>query len=235
MLELDHLVIAAATLAEGAAWCERVFGIAPAAGGKHAFMGTHNLLFSVASARFPTAYAEIIAIDPEGIAPPQPRWFGLDAPALQRALASGPQLVHWVARTVDISATTAALRAAGIDPGHATAAERRTPRGLLRWQIGLRADGQRLFGGALPTLIQWGDAHPCDTLPDGGVALECLLLSGLSAAAHAALGETEGVTLSRVAANEASLAAAPLRARLRSPRGEVWLAATRLADPASAA
>ena len=50
MLQLDHLVIGAATLAEGAAWCERVFGITPAAGGQHAFMGTHNLRFSIASA-----------------------------------------------------------------------------------------------------------------------------------------------------------------------------------------
>jgi hypothetical protein len=50
------------------------------------------------SARFPRAYLEIIAIDPDGVAPPHPRWFGLDEPALQRALEAGPRLIHWVAR-----------------------------------------------------------------------------------------------------------------------------------------
>jgi hypothetical protein len=109
MLRRDHLVIAAATLAKGAAWCARLLGITPATGGKHVFMGTHNLLFSVASERFPSAYAEIIAIDPAGAAPEGPRWFGLDAPALHVALRDGPQLIHWVARSNEIQRGTVTL------------------------------------------------------------------------------------------------------------------------------
>jgi hypothetical protein len=35
----------------------------------------------------------------------------------------------------------------------------------------VRDDGQRLFGGALPTLIQWGDTHPADGMPDAGLSL----------------------------------------------------------------
>lgn len=222
MLQLDHLVIASATLADGAAWCERVLGITPSAGGRHAFMGTHNLLFSIASVRFPKAYAEIIAIDPAGVAPARPRWFGLDAPALKQALQGGPQLIHWVARTSDILAASALLRRSGVDPGEVLAAERATPRGLLRWQIGLRADGRRLFGGALPTLIEWGDAHPCDALPPSGVQLEHLAWRGLPEAVAAVLGSTDGMPHASPAANDALPA---LRATFAGPRGTVHLEA----------
>jgi hypothetical protein len=38
----------------------------------------------------------------------------------------------------------------------------------------VRGDGQRLFGGALPTLIQWDSPHPCDSLAASGVALRSL-------------------------------------------------------------
>ena len=222
MLQLDHLVIAATTLADGAAWCSRVFGIAPAAGGQHAFMGTHNLLFSIASARFPKAYAEIIAIDPAGTAPARPRWFGLDEPALKQALQGGPRLIHWVARTSGIHAASALLRRTGIEPGEVLAAERATPRGLLRWQIGLRTDGRRLFGGALPTLIEWGDAHPCDALPPSGVQLDHLELRGVPEPVAAVLGNVDGTTH---AAHAAGAALPALRATFTGPRGTVQLSA----------
>ena len=222
MLQLDHLVIAAATLAGGAAGCERLFGITPSTGGQHAFMGTHNLLFSIASVRFPKAYAEIIAIDPAGKAPERPRWFGLDEPALRQALQGGPQLIHWVARTRGIHAASALLRRTGIEPGEVLAVERATPRGLLRWQIGLRADGRCLFDGALPSLIEWGDAHPCDALPPSGVRLEQLELRGVPEAIAAVLGAVDGMTH----ASHAALDALPaLRATFAGPRGTVHLSA----------
>ena len=41
---VDHLVVLAADLASGVAWCERTLGITPAAGGEHPLMGTHNRL-----------------------------------------------------------------------------------------------------------------------------------------------------------------------------------------------
>ena len=37
--------------------------------------------------------------------------------------------------------------------------------------ITVRADGQRLFDGCLPTLIEWGDTHPAATMPESGVTL----------------------------------------------------------------
>ena len=70
-LALDHLVVAAASLDDGVRWCEATFGITAGPGGRHALMGTHNRLFSIAGPDFPDAYFEIIAIDP-GAPPPGP-------------------------------------------------------------------------------------------------------------------------------------------------------------------
>ena len=59
--EVDHLVIAAETLAQGCDYVESGLGVRPAPGGKHVTMGTHNALVGLG----PHAYIEIIAIDPE--------------------------------------------------------------------------------------------------------------------------------------------------------------------------
>ena len=177
-LALDHLVVAARSLDEGLAWCETSFGLRPDAGGQHLFMGTHNRVISIASAAFPRAYLEIIAIDPALPAPGRARWFDLDDPALQRTLAHGPRLVHWVARCTDIAAAHAALRAGGVDCGEVQRAERATPRGVLRWQISVRADGHRPLGGAVPALIEWGAVHPSDAMDETGVTILTLRLSG---------------------------------------------------------
>ncbi|MFT3663517.1 VOC family protein [Piscinibacter sp.] len=168
---LDHLVIGAATLEQGAAWCEASFGVAPGPGGKHALMGTHNRLLALSSPDFPRSYLEIIAIDPEAPAPARRRWFDLDDAALQAALARGPRLIHWVARCDDLAAECAASAAAGLDRGEILAAERATPHGLLRWRIAVRADGRRPAGGTQPTLIEWGDMHPADHLPPSPLRL----------------------------------------------------------------
>jgi catechol 2,3-dioxygenase-like lactoylglutathione lyase family enzyme len=175
-LALDHLVLAARTLDEGVAWCETTLGLRPEAGGQHLFMGTHNRVFGIGSKTFARSYFEIIAIDPSLPAPQRARWFGLDEPALQRALVGGPRLVSWVARCDVIAATHATLRAAGIDCGVVEATERATPRGLLRWKISLRADGRRLLGGAAPALIEWSDVHPTDSMTASGIELKTMRL-----------------------------------------------------------
>lgn len=166
-MQIDHLVFGAATLDEGAAWCERVLGVMPQPGGKHPLMGTHNRLVNISSADHPRCYLEVIAIDPEAPPPRRPRWFDLDQPALRERLAQGPGLIHWVARVADLDAALAHWRGEGVDAGQAVEATR----GALRWRIALRADGRRLRREALPVLIEWGDAHPTDTLPDACVQL----------------------------------------------------------------
>ena len=74
--EFDHLIIGAHTLEQGAAYIEELLGVKPQAGGRHAAMGTHNMLLRLGA----RAYLEIIAIDPAGETPQRPRWFGLDDP-----------------------------------------------------------------------------------------------------------------------------------------------------------
>jgi hypothetical protein len=167
---VDHLVVVAASLEEGAAWCARTLGATPGPGGAHPLMGTHNLLCDLSSPAFPRAYLEILAVDPGAPRPARARWFDLDRPALAEALRGGPRLVHFAARTDDAEAALAALAARGIDRGPLIAASR----GGLTWRISVRDDGQRLFDGALPTLIAWGDAHPCDSLPRCELALDAL-------------------------------------------------------------
>lgn len=168
-MEIDHLVIGAASLAEGVAWCERVLGVTPGPGGQHALMGTHNRLLNLSAPGYPRCYLEIIAIDTEAPAPQaRSRWFDLDQPALQQALRErGPGLIHWVARVPDLDAALAQWRSEGVDAGAAVEASR----GNLRWRIALREDGRRLRREGLPVMIEWGEAHPTDAMPDSGARL----------------------------------------------------------------
>jgi catechol 2,3-dioxygenase-like lactoylglutathione lyase family enzyme len=214
-LMLDHLVLAARTLAEGVDWCESTFGLRPDAGGQHVFMGTHNRVFGLASAAFPRAYFEVIAIDPSLPVPNRARWFGFDNPALQVALADGPRLVGWVARCDDIGAAGALMQRGGIDCGTVERAERATPGGVLRWQISVRADGRRLLGGAAPALIEWAGVHPTDALPASGVTLDSMGLGGWPDALASMLPSA--------VERDTSSSAVPLRVSLSSPRGRVTL------------
>lgn len=222
--EVDHLVIAAASLAEGVAWCEATLGVTPAPGGAHPLMGTHNRLLNIASDAFPRAYAEIIAIEP-GKAPSRPktrRWFDLDDAALQAALAQhGPRLIHFVARVPDAHAATQALAReehAHIHRGQLLEASRDTPAGRLEWQITVRDDGQRLFYGALPTLIQWGAVHPTDAMPASGLTLRSLRVAHPRAPALSAALSAIGMGRLPVDAGPPNLVAV-----FDTPRGPVTL------------
>jgi hypothetical protein len=232
---VDHVVVAAATLAEGAAWCEATLGVRPGPGGRHALFGTHNRLLKIESAAYPSAYLEIIAVDPEAPPPARPRWFGLDEAATRRRLAEkGPQLLHLVVRTSALDAQLAALAAQGLDAGVALAASRPTPEGLLQWRIAVRPDGRLLFGGAWPTLIEWpADAqtgrvlHPAAAMAASPVRLSDVTLAGLPPAAAATLGLTAVAFVAQsqdAAASDGTTAAGALRVGLEAPRGRVGLA-----------
>ena len=210
---LDHLVVAARTLDEGVAWCESTLGVTPGPGGRHALMSTHNRLVNISSDAFPHSYLEIIAIDPEAPPPGRTRWYDLDDAAVQAALAEGPQLIHWVARSTNLQAHLTALSAAGWDGGQAIHVER----GPLRWQISVRPDGRRLCDGVLPTLIEWGPRHPCDDMPASEFRLQSLMVEGLPASAMSAL-RPEGVN------HLPKSPAARLRAVFSVPQGRVELA-----------
>lgn len=221
---LDHLVVMAASLEEGVAWCEATLGVTPDAGGQHGFMGTHNRLLRISSPAFAASYLEIIAIDPQGQAPSNHRrWFDMDDPALQAQVRSqGPQLTHWVARVSGIAQATEALHVLGHAAGTPQAASRQTPRGLLAWQIGLRPDGQRLLQGLLPTLIEWGEQHPAASLADKGIALQQLQL--LHPDAPALQSALQALGLDGNPALHVTHAPSPaLVAHLHTPQGPVQL------------
>jgi hypothetical protein len=215
---IDHLVIGADSLEQGAAWCEATLGVVPGAGGEHPLMGTHNRLLRIATVDFPRAYFEIIAVQPGHAAQRPHRWFDLDDEALRdRLRREGPRLLHFVAAVPDVRAALRSLQPLEIDRGEVIAASRMTPRGLLQWQITVRADGRRLFDGVLPTLIEWGETHPAAGMPESGVTLQALRASHPEAArlraAYAAIGL------------DVPLDAGPaqLRAVLATPRGRVTL------------
>ena len=223
---LDHLVVMADTLAQGAAWCEATLGAAPAPGGEHPLFGTHNRLLAIESAAFPLAYLEIIAINSEAFparqsgAGDQKRWFDMDDAALREQVrAHGPRLIHWVARVPDLQEAAARLAMLEIDRGELLHASRDTPAGLLEWQITVRPDGRRLFDGCLPTLIEWGAVHPAVRLPPSGVALQALKLKHPRAAA---LGEA----CAAAGLGDTAIEATPqptIEAVLATPRGMLTL------------
>jgi hypothetical protein len=217
------------TLEQGVQWCEATLGITPAAGGEHAQYGTHNRLFKIATPAHPLAYFEIIAINPDAKRPANAtakRWFDMDDAALQAAVKLEPRLVHFVANTDDMQAARRALKALEIDRGPAVKASRHSRRGLLEWQITVREDGQRLFNGSLPSLIQWGAAdaaeplrlHPRNSLPRSGVSLQGLAISHPTApklqAAFDAIA-LSGIPIETGPAN--------LTATLKTPKGLVVL------------
>jgi hypothetical protein len=211
MTFVDHLVVAAPTLEAGAAWCEATLGVAPGPGGKHPLMGTHNRLLKIASAAFPDAYLEIIAIDPESPQPARRRWFGLDA----LDLSGGPRLIHAVARSTMLDMHRWGLINIGLRPGDPVAASRETPQGTLAWQILVRDDGALECGGALPTLIQWQGRHPAQAMPDSGVVLQSLALAGVPERARDVL-RLRGVVVG-------SAPGPALSAVFATPQGEVLL------------
>jgi hypothetical protein len=160
----DHLVVAAARLAQGCDWVESALGVRPQPGGRHPTMGTHNAVLRLG----PRLYLEVLAIDPDAAAPSRPRWFDLDEPRMRATLAEGPRLIHFAARTSDIVALAAR---SPVELGDITP----FARGDYRWRLTLPADGHRPGRGLVPTLIQWdSERHPADDLPDAGLALVAL-------------------------------------------------------------
>ena len=118
------------------------------------------------------------------------------------------------------------MKAQGIDRGPAVHASRHSRRGVLQWQITVREDGQRLFDGALPSLIQWGkpDAteplrlHPRNSLPRSGVTLQSLSITHPTSAKLQAAYEAIGLTDIGVENGPANLIAT-----LNTPKGIVVL------------
>jgi hypothetical protein len=208
---IDHLVIAARTLEEGASWVESRLGATPGGGGKHALMGTHNRLLGLGG----NCYLEVIAVDPQAPAPARTRWYALDAPAMRARLQRGPALIHWVANTLDIEGAVANVP---VDLGEIVSVSR----GDYRWRITVPRDGSLPAAGVFPTLIEWDGPRPAASLPDSGCRLESLDLGHPRATAIydslRALGMAEGEPVELADAEPAIIA------RIRTPGGMAVLA-----------
>lgn len=176
-VELDHLVVACATLVQGDAWLRRLAGVPSAPGGSHPGWGTHNRLLRL-DAR---TYLELIAPDPAQPAPALLRPFGLDDPALRERIAERPRLVHFVCRVPKLDSVAA--RDHGYDPGPVMP----MTRGALSWRITMPEDAASASrrwtdaGRLQPTLIEWAGGaapqrHPVDALEPSGVTLVALRL-----------------------------------------------------------
>ena len=176
-LSLDHLVVSARTLDEGVQYVADTLGVAPAGGGAHPLMRTHNRLLGL----WGGVYLEVIAIDPRAdaatdSAAPRPRLFALDDPATQARLESGPYLSHWVARVE---------RPKHLATWQAQYPQRIAPvvpmtRGDFTWGLTVPDDGsfpawQGAGDGVLPSLIQWDSTrHPSQLLAPTNLALNAL-------------------------------------------------------------
>lgn len=154
-IALDHIAVAARSLEEGASYVEAVLGVKMSMGGKHAAMGTHNMLLSLG----PHCYLEVIAVDPEAAAPDRRRWFNLDA------FNGAPRLTNWICATDDLET---AIEVA--PPGSGT--PQTLSRGEFSWTFAVPEFGRLPYDDAMPALMSWGTSpHPNTKLPDHGLRL----------------------------------------------------------------
>jgi catechol 2,3-dioxygenase-like lactoylglutathione lyase family enzyme len=160
--EIDHIVIGARTLEEGAAFVERELGVKPQAGGQHEGAGTHNLLLGMG----PDCYVEVIAPDPSQPEPAQPRLFDLDDPATRTMLDSGPRLLAWVARVTAMDALMSRLGPRG-------GTIREMHRGGLSWRFGQPPQRQDM-DNLIPCLIEWRGERAGKRLHDSQIRLVAL-------------------------------------------------------------
>lgn len=170
-MRMDHIAVAAASLAEGTAFVESALGVRLAPGGQHPAMGTHNRLLSLGAAE----YLEVIAIEPGAQGPRTgARWFGLDG------FSGRPRVAGWVVACDDLDA---ALAVAGAGLGAAMDLSR----GDLRWRLSVSEAGVMPFDGCHPALIEWPRGlGPAAHLPDPGCRLAGLEITHPRAADLAA-------------------------------------------------
>lgn len=143
MLKLDHLTVIAPTLAEGVAHVRACLDLDVPFGQRHLYMGTHNHLLQLGGG----VYLEIVALDPEGMAPGRARWFGLDDQKRVRAdWEEGQRLRGWVART---DAIDAVLAGRGAIFGCKVALPTLDP----SFDFAIPDDGSLPLGGAAPSVI----------------------------------------------------------------------------------
>jgi len=155
-LKFDHLMWGAASLEQGMAVAESLFGVAAVPGGAHSGLGTCNALLSLGESE----YLEIIAPD--------------SAQNSDRAFVAGlkalpePALITWAVASDHLVDVAQLAQAAGLQTRGPVATERTTPSGaLLAWEL-LYLVGHT-HAGLMPFVIDWQHTpHPAQTNPLAG-------------------------------------------------------------------
>ena len=167
VLKLDHITVIAPTLSEGVAHVQDCLGLAVPFGTRHDYMGTHNHRLQLGG----SVYLEIVALDPEGIAPGRARWFGLDDQDQVRSdWAEGRRLRGWVAGTEGLASVLSA---------HPTifGEEVSLPPSDPSFAFAIPEDGSLPLDGAAPSLIdRRGVPEPTSAIPDLGARLRSFTL-----------------------------------------------------------
>jgi hypothetical protein len=163
MAEIDHIVIGARTLQDGARYVEDTLGVKPSKGGAHPGIGTHNMLVGLGA----NCYLEIIAPDPAQPEPAHPRPFDLDDASLRTMLEAEPRLIAYVASTPALDAVVARL-----GPSHAGEV-RAMARGDLAWRMAFPPQRQDM-NNLIPPLIQWEGERAAKHVKDSGWRLVSL-------------------------------------------------------------
>ena len=166
MTNLDHIIIAASSLDSGVEYVREALGVDIPSGGRHEMMATHNHVMSLDDG----VYLEVIALNPDMNPPYNPRWFGLDDPAIRADLQRGPRLLTWAVNSNNLadlcSCSTVPL-------GKVTEAQRDD----LRWLVAISEDGRIPGAGFLPLAIQWlVDFHPSERMQQLGCRFKQLNL-----------------------------------------------------------
>ena len=165
-LEIDHVLIAVADLADAAREIEARYGLASVEGGRHPGWGTANRIVPLGE-----TYLELIAVIDEAEAAQSPfgSWVARAHPAPARPLG-------WAVRTPRIDDVARRLGLV------VSASSRATENGqLLRWRVaGIE---QVAADPSLPILVEWGHGtpHPGQALishPAGPMKITRLWLDG---------------------------------------------------------
>ncbi len=161
MMDLDHLAVAGATLAQAQGHVEDALGISLQVGGEHDVFYTHNALIGLEDG----LYLEAIAINPDAETPERPRWFDLDR------FSGAARLSNWICRTHTLEETMG-LMPRGIGAPVALS------RADLRWRMVVPEDGILPYDNMCPALIQWdAGVHPAKRLQASGCRLLRLTVS----------------------------------------------------------
>ena len=167
MIRLDHITVIAPTLADGVSHVRDCLGLDVPFGTRHEYMGTHNHRVQLGA----SVYLEIVAVDPDGVTPLRPRWFGLDNQETVRTdWDEGRRFRGWVASTVDIDRENAKHRDVFGDKVS-------LPFSDPEFEFSIPPDGSLPMDGAYPSLIDHRDKPTSMAeIPDLGARLLSITL-----------------------------------------------------------